>query len=86
MLLQYSGLAETLRSKMTVDFASMPGAAAANAKSRIAHACARFIHALHESRRIQAEREIARHRHLIPRWTPAGERFEARPGHGRRGS
>jgi hypothetical protein len=86
MLLQYSGLAEILRSKATVDFAAMPGAAAANAKSRIARACARFIHALHESRRIQAEREIARHRHLIPRWTPAGERFEAGPDHGRRGS
>jgi hypothetical protein len=86
MLLQYSGLAETLRSKATVDFTAMPGAAAGIAKSRIARAYARFIHALHESRRIQAEREIARHRHLIPRWTPAGERFEAGPGHGRRGS
>ena len=85
MLLQYGGLAETLRSKATVDFATMPGVRTGNAESRIARAYARFIHALHESRRIQAEREIARHRHLIPRWTPAGQRFEAGPGDGRRG-
>jgi hypothetical protein len=84
MLLQYSGLAETLRSKSTVDFTAMPGMRAGSAKSRIASAWARFIHALHESRRIAAEREIARHRHLIPRWTPAGTRFEAGPGNGTR--
>jgi len=84
MLLQYSGLAETLRSKATVDFTAMP-AGASNAKSRVATAFARFIHALHESRRIQAEREIARHRHLIPPWTPAGERFAAGPGRDHRG-
>jgi hypothetical protein len=86
MQLQYSGLAETLRSKAAVDFAAMPGVVVRNAKSRIARAFARFMHALYESRRMQAEREIARHRHLIPRWTPAGERFEAGPDHGRRGS
>jgi len=84
MLLQYSGLAETLRSKATVDFTAMP-ACASNVKSRVATALARFIHALHESRRIQAEREIARHRHLIPPWTPAGERFAAGPGRDHRG-
>jgi hypothetical protein len=84
MLLQYSGLAETLRSKPTVDFTAMP-TGASNAKSRIATAFARFIHALHESRRLQAEREIARHRHLIPPWTPAGERFAAGPGRDHRG-
>jgi hypothetical protein len=85
MLLQYSGLAETLRSKASVDFSAVPGVGASNAKSRVARAFARFIHALHESRRIQAEHEIARHRHLIPPWTPAGERFAARPDRGRRG-
>jgi hypothetical protein len=84
MLLQYSGLAETLRSKATVDFTAMP-AGASNANSRVARAFARFIHALHESRRLQAEREIARHRHLIPPWTPAGERFAAGPGRDHRG-
>jgi hypothetical protein len=85
MLLQFSGLAQTLRSRATVDFATMPDAGASNANSRIKRAFSRFMHALHESRRIHAEREIARHRHLIPRWTPAGERFEAGPGRGRRG-
>jgi hypothetical protein len=80
MLLQYSGLAETFRSKATVDFSAMPGVSTGNAKSRVVRAFARFIHALHESRRLQAEREIARHRHLIPPWTPAGERFAAGPG------
>ena len=85
MLLQYSGLAETLRSKATVDFSAVPGVGASKAKSRVATAFVRFIHALHESRRLQAEREIARHRHLIPPWTPAGEGFEAGPDRGRRG-
>jgi hypothetical protein len=64
----------------------MPDVGVGNAGSRIARAYARFIHALHESRRIQAEREIVRHRHLIPPWTPAGASFEARPDHGRHNS
>jgi hypothetical protein len=83
MLLQYSGLAETFRSKATVDFSAVPGVGASKAKSRVATAYARFIHALHESRRIQAEREIARHRHLIASWTPAGASFQAGPDHDR---
>jgi hypothetical protein len=85
MLLQYSGLAETLRSKATVDFSAVPGVSAGNAKSRVVRAFARFIHALHESRRLQAEREIARHRHLIPPWTPASKCFAAGPDRGRHG-
>src|ERR1700716_600554 len=85
MLLQYSGLAETFRSQATVDFSAMPGVSTGNAKSRVVRAFARFLHALHESRRLQAEREIARHRHLIPPWTPAGERFAAGPGRDHRG-
>jgi hypothetical protein len=85
MLMQYGGLAETLRSKATDDFVTLPGIVS-NANSRVARAFARFIHALQESRRIQAEREIARHRHLIPSWTPAGERFGVEPGRGHPGS
>jgi hypothetical protein len=86
MLLQYSGgLAETAPSKAPVDFSAVPGVGASKARSRLATAFARFTQALHESRRIQAEREIARHRHLIPPWTPAGERFAAGPERDHRG-
>ncbi len=74
MLLHYRGLAEALRSNTTVTFAAAPpGAGASNDNSRIARFFARLMHALHESRRMQAAREIARFRHLIPPLTPVGQ-------------
>jgi hypothetical protein len=86
MMLQHSVLAEALRLNTTIDFeAASPRVGASNDNARIARFFARLLHALHESRRMQAEREIARHRHLIPPWTPAGTSFDVGPRRGRPG-
>jgi hypothetical protein len=74
MLLHYRGLAEALRSNATVDFAAAPpGAGAGNDNSRVARFFARLLHALQESRRMEAAREMARFRHLISPVTPVGQ-------------
>jgi hypothetical protein len=86
MLLQYSGLAEALRPNARINFKAVPpGVGASNDNARVGRFFARLLHALHESRRMHAAREIARHRHLIPPWTPAGQRFDAAPMPGRQG-